>query len=241
MNRSPTAARSRQRPATPLEDAPGADPGVNAAAPWTNRITGYSEEDPEQLLANPRNWRTHPARQREALRGALSTVGWVTGVIVNDRTGHVVDGHARIEEAISAGARVPVTHVDLTEEEEGLVLATLDPLGAWAGTDRDRLSELLAEVSVDNEGLALLLADVGDDGHDLTFDERMAEWSGMPAYDSADLSGVRRIVVNFKSEEDVRAFETAVGQTLGAKRSIWFPEVKYEEAGSTRFASGDGS
>ena len=41
--------------------------------------------------------------------------------------GFVVDGHARVALAISAGERVPVVYVDLSEKEEALILATLDP------------------------------------------------------------------------------------------------------------------
>lgn len=134
--------------------------GKAAPSPWRSRIVATGEEDPESLLANPRNWRTHPVRQREALRGSLSAVGWVQSVIVNRTTGHVVDGHARIEEAISAGARVPVVYVELSEEEEALVLATLDPIGAMATTDTTRLEELLSEVSTTEAGLAKLLAEL---------------------------------------------------------------------------------
>jgi hypothetical protein len=56
---------------------------------------------PDQLLANPRNWRIHPKAQQEALAAVLDQVGWVQDIIVNQRTGHVVDGHARIALAIS--------------------------------------------------------------------------------------------------------------------------------------------
>jgi hypothetical protein len=129
------------------------------AAAWRNRIVGQGTEEPEQLLANPRNWRLHGAAQRAALRGALDTVGWVQQVMVNQRTGFVVDGHARVEEAISRHEpTVPVLYVDLAPEEEALVLATLDPIGAMAETSTERLAELLAEVSVDDAGLSKLLA-----------------------------------------------------------------------------------
>ncbi len=102
-------------------------------APWRSRIVGSGDEAPDQLLANPGNWRTHPANQRAALRGSLDTVGWVQQVMVNRRTGFVVDGHARVALAISRNEpSVPVLYVDLSPEEEALVLATLDPIGAMA-------------------------------------------------------------------------------------------------------------
>ena len=80
-------------------------------------------------------------------------------VIVNRRTGHLVDGHLRVEEALSHGQpSIPVVYVDLSEDEERLVLASLDPLAAMATTDEAKLRELLAEVSVDSEALAAMLA-----------------------------------------------------------------------------------
>lgn len=83
-------------------------------AGWANRIVGAGEEPPDQLLANPRNWRVHPKGQQDALAGALDEVGWVTGVIVNRRSGCVVDGHLRVSLAISRGeVSVPVQYVDL--------------------------------------------------------------------------------------------------------------------------------
>lgn len=132
--------------------------GQRPLGTWRNRILGSGEEAPDQLAANPRNWRTHPGAQRKALRGSLDTVGWVQQVIVNRRTGNVVDGHARIEEALSRGEpSIPVLYVDLSPEEEALVLATLDPIAAMAQADDERLRALLSEVAVDDEGLADLL------------------------------------------------------------------------------------
>jgi DNA modification methylase len=129
-----------------------------AATPWRNRIVGSGEEDPTQLVGNPGNWRTHPGPQRDALRGSLAQVGWVQQILVNKRTGFVVDGHARVEEAISAGAKtVPVLYVDLTPEEERLILATLDPIGTMAGRNDERLTELLTNLQAGDPGLQALL------------------------------------------------------------------------------------
>jgi hypothetical protein len=83
-----------------------------ATAPtWRNRITGSGEEAPEQLLANPVNWRIHAKAQQDALAGALDQVGWVQQILVNRRTGFVVDGHARVALALRRGEpTVPVRH-----------------------------------------------------------------------------------------------------------------------------------
>ena len=107
-----------------------------AAPAWRSRITGTGSEAPDQLLANPANYRVRPKAQREALAGVLDEVGWVQNVVVNQRTGHVVDGHLRVALAISRSEpSVPVLFVDLSEDEERLVLASLDPLAAMATTD----------------------------------------------------------------------------------------------------------
>jgi hypothetical protein len=133
------------------------------AQPWRNRIIRTGEEIPDQLLANPRNWRIHPKYQQDALKSVLASVGWVTHVIVNERTGHVLDGHARVALAISRDEpTVPCTYVDLDEAEEAIVLATFDPIGSMAVTDRAMLDNVIQGVGTTDEDLAAVLADVAD-------------------------------------------------------------------------------
>lgn len=128
---------------------------------WKNRIVGLGEEEPTQLIHNPFNWRVHTEQQRNGIVGSLSGVGWVDGIIVNKRTGHIIDGHARAEEAAKAGQEtIPVIYVDVSENEELLVLATFDPLGAMAVTDQPILEQLLHDVSTDNADLMQLLEDI---------------------------------------------------------------------------------
>jgi hypothetical protein len=136
---------------------------VSTSTAWRNRIVGHGDEAPEQLLANPANWRLHPKEQQRALAGALSEIGWVAQVLVNRTTGHVVDGHLRVELAISRGEpSVPVAYVELSEEEERLVLASLDPLAAMATGEQDALEALLASLSPADEALATLLAELAE-------------------------------------------------------------------------------
>jgi len=141
----------------------GARVAMAPTVAWRNRIVGHGEEPPDQLLANPANWRVHPREQQQALAGALSEVGWVAQVLVNKVTGHVVDGHLRVELAISRREpSVPVVYVELSEEEERLVLASLDPLAAMATAEKDALAALLAGLSPTDDALATLLAELGE-------------------------------------------------------------------------------
>ena len=96
---------------------------------WENRIARHGVERPDQLLANPRNHRIHPKHQQDTLRAVLDEVGWVQDVIVNERTGTIVDGHLRVSLALQESEdQIPVAYVHLTDHEEALVLATFDSI-----------------------------------------------------------------------------------------------------------------
>ena len=115
---------------------------------WRSRIVGHGEAAPAELVPNERNWRRHPPSQQKALAGALTEVGWVQQVVVNRTSGRLVDGHLRVELALARGEpAVPVTYVELSEDEERVVLATLDPLAAMADADATKLAELLRDLA----------------------------------------------------------------------------------------------
>ncbi len=123
-----------------------------------------SAKPASQFLANPYNPRRHPQEQRAALRGVLAEVGWVTGVIENQRTGHLIDGHARIEEALSKNEDepIPFIQVDLSEDEERLILASFDPLSTLAYNDKEQLDALLREVSAGDMAVQQMLSQLAE-------------------------------------------------------------------------------
>jgi DNA modification methylase len=138
-----------------------ASPATVTTAAWRNRIVGHADVAPAELMPNPRNWRGHPDDQQRAVGGSLATVGWVVEVLVNRTTGHLVDGHLRVELALARGEpTVPVTYVELTEDEERLVLASLDPLAAMATAEREQLALLIAGLEPVDDGLRALLDDL---------------------------------------------------------------------------------
>lgn len=126
---------------------------------WRNAIVGEGEEDPEQLLANPENWRIHPRYQREALKGVMQEIGWAQRVIINRTTGHLVDGHLRVDLAMEHGQKVPVLYIEVTEEQEQTLLTALDPIAALAAADKPKLKELIKKTAANtqNEGIRDLL------------------------------------------------------------------------------------
>lgn len=131
---------------------------------WRNRIVGHGVESPDQLLANPKNWRLHPRGQQDAIAGVLSDVGWVQSIIVNRSTGFVVDGHARVSLALQNDEpSVPIVYVELSEEEEAKILAALDTTSQMAIADGAALRDLVSSIEFGSESLdqyvSTLLAD----------------------------------------------------------------------------------
>lgn len=135
---------------------------MTPAPSWRNRIVRSGDAALSEIRLSGLNWRTHPAAQQRALSGVLGSVGWVQSVIINERTGTLIDGHARVRVADDAGeTSVPAVWVDLSDDEERVILATLDPLASMAETDAEQLRALLATVASEDAALSELLAELG--------------------------------------------------------------------------------
>lgn len=112
-----------------------------------------------ELIPNPKNWRTHPARQQDALRAILAEVGYADALLAREVAGRglmLIDGHLRAE--TTPDAIVPVLVLDLDESEADKLLATLDPLAGLAETDSAKIEHLLATVKTESAALGEMLA-----------------------------------------------------------------------------------
>lgn len=98
----------------------------------------------DQLAENPANWKFHPPEQLESIRGLMGSVGWAGALLVNERTGKLLDGHARRSIAARSASPVPVLVGSWDDEQERAILAHLDPTGWSAVSDRKKLTALLA-------------------------------------------------------------------------------------------------
>lgn len=127
-----------------------------------DRIKELRRVPASELLPNPKNWRTHPKEQQEALRGILAEVGIADAVLARETPAGLmlIDGHLRAETA--PDAMMPVLILDVDEAEADKILATLDPLAAMAEADAVRLDSLLREIDTGSEALQKMLADLAE-------------------------------------------------------------------------------
>lgn len=141
-----------------------ATPAAQAAARIRDRIREFKRVPAAQLEVNPKNWRTHPMAQREAMNDVLEEIGMADALIVypvgNGRY-RLIDGHLRKD--LLDDQDVPVLVTDLTEAEADKLLLVLDPLGMMAGADAGKTRDLLAQMDFTGEGVKDLLDSIGRD------------------------------------------------------------------------------
>jgi len=131
---------------------------------FRDRIIDLRRVKASELLANPKNWRTHPAAQKAALTGVLTEIGYADALLARklpDGSLELIDGHLRAE--TTPDAMVPVLVLDVDEAEAGKLLATLDPLAAMAEADAVKLDQLLQEIDTGSEALQQMLADLASE------------------------------------------------------------------------------
>jgi len=160
---------ARRKKAVPVGAShPSSLPGAGESPPagaapsrtFRDRIVEFTRVRAGDLKPSPRNWRTHPKHQRDALRGILTEVGYVDALMARrlaDGSLELVDGHLRAED--NPDQELPVLIVDLDDAEAAKVLATFDPLADLAIADSKLLEQLLAEVNptVENAELQKML------------------------------------------------------------------------------------
>jgi len=123
----------------------------------------YELVELDKILPHPDNWKVHPQYQRDAFREVLSRVGWLQGIVVNERTGRVIDGHLRLEMAMALGEKqIPVCYVSLDEQKEREALVLFDQLSSLADADNDALLRSISKIDIGElSTLGDLVASIG--------------------------------------------------------------------------------
>ena len=199
-----------------------------------DRIKELRRVKASELRANPKNWRTHPIAQKDALEGILSTVGYADALIARETSDglELIDGHLRAK--TTPDEEVPVLVLDITEKEADLLLATLDPLGTLAGRDELKLKELLEGIESDSAGLSELLESLQGAAPEIPdFDNWQDEWQGMPEFEQGNVGPYRTLQVHFRGEDDISEFKELISQDFTEKaKSVWFPALSDDEINS---------
>jgi len=123
-----------------------------------DRVKELRRVKAKDLRPSPRNWRTHPKEQADALRGLLAEIGFAGALLARELPSgglELIDGHLRAE--VTPEQEVPVLVLDVSEAEAAKLLATFDPLAAMATRDEVKLAALLAEVGTDSAAVQALL------------------------------------------------------------------------------------
>jgi hypothetical protein len=172
-----------------------------------NRVKSLRMVPASDLRPNPKNWRTHPKAQQDALRGVLAEVGLADACLareLEDGSLMLIDGHLRAE-TLGSGD-VPVLILDVNEAEADKLLATLDPLAAMADSDAVKLNELLRSVDTGSEALQQMIASTaaaaglyGDDVASETVEPNEAGDADTDRDYAA--SAIRQVVLVFEQED----------------------------------------
>jgi len=129
---------------------------------------------PRTIVTTDMNWKKHPSLQREAWLSFLAEVGWVGALLYNRTTGHLLDGHMRLQDALEGNFEsIPVLVVSLDEMTELKVLALLDRIGTLFEARKNMMEKLADMVQTKAANLQALLGsrdsmfdvgEVGDNG-----------------------------------------------------------------------------
>ena len=127
-----------------------------------DRIKKLVRVPASELIPNPKNWRTHPEEQQNALRGVLAEVGIADALIARETEDglQLIDGHLRAD--VDPSVEWPVLVLDVTEEEADKILLTHDPLESMAEVNTLQLEKLVQSVETDSEGIEAMLSDMRD-------------------------------------------------------------------------------
>ncbi len=157
-----------------------------------DRIKELRRVKASQLRPHPKNWRTHPAAQQDALRGLLAEIGYAAALLARERADgslELIDGHLRAE--ITPDTEVPVLVLDLDDGEAAKLLALHDPLAGMAGINEEVLAELLDQVETENDAVQALLDTILGQTDEPT-DDPEAE-TGRDVADSRSVPGRRPV------------------------------------------------
>ena len=201
-----------------------------------NKKLIVKEEKIESLIPDDLNANKGTEYGQHLMEKSFREFGAGRSVLL-DKNNRIIAGNKSVETAAAIGMEnviivettgdqivaVKRTDIDL-DSKQGRELALADNATnkanlAW---DDDAIAQINEQWSIPPEDWGIKI-DAGENDPE-------QEWTGMPEYEGEDKSGVKQIIVHFKTMDDYFLFALKIGQKLSEKtKSIWYPE---EEKGS---------
>lgn len=169
----------------------------------------------------------------EGLKASILEFGQADAVVVNkDMT--IIGGHMRVEAMKALGYKdVFCIVLDVDKRTEKKLNVTLNSQAISGNYDSLKLAEIIEVFKLDDNFEDLRL----DVIEPLDLSEQIeSEYEGMPEFSQDDQSAYRKLIINFKSEDDVQGFADLIGQNITEKtRSLWYPEAEIDSTKDISF------
>lgn len=179
----------------------------------------------ESVKPYPKNNRLHSEVQIDMIARSISEFGFNQPLVIDEKN-EILVGHGRLLAAKKLGLpMIPVHKVSgLTPVQKRAYRILDNKLQNDSNWDFEALKiefDYLIDSELDLERWGLnILRDIILD----QYDDVAKEWQDMPEFNQQDMTSLQRIIVHFKSREDVKEFARLINQSLTDRtKSTWFP------------------
>ena len=186
----------------------------------------------DTLIPYINNARTHSDEQVAQIAASIKEFGWTNPVLVDGDNG-IIAGHGRVLAARKLEAtEIPVIELNgLSDVQKRAYVLADNQIAINADWDGELLLNELEKLKLDDfdisvTGLRFMDSDI-DDLLNTPLIDPDEEWQDMPEFNQEDVRGVQKIVVHFKTNDDVQNFARLIEQPLTpATNSVWFPQAE---------------
>ena len=229
------------------EDSPTHEKMRKATVSETNEGQHHADalevqyRDIDTLIPYVSNARTHTDEQIAQIAASIKEFGWTNPVLVDGENG-IIAGHGRVQ----AARKLQETHIPIIElhglsdvQKRAYILAD-NQIAINAGWDGELLLNELERLRLDDfdisiTGLGFMGGDI-DDLLNTPLTDPNEEWQDMPEFNQEDDGSVQKIVVHFKTENDVQDFAKLINQAVtSSTKFVWFPPVEIGVTADKRY------
>lgn len=183
-------------------------------------------------------WKNNPRVNDEAAKWLAVRIrahGFVDPIIIWRGNGVMYAGDTRVKAAKLLGmARVPARFINFPDERSAIEFGLADNrANEQASWSQEKLADLFSGEleAVDPEEIEASAGFTPEEREGLLSgwvgNDPTKDWQGMLEHEHEDQTSFQKIVVHFKSQEDVDRFAALVGQSLTEQtRSIWYPKIE---------------